>query len=293
MRIDSIRILRLAERQWGLITRAQLTRSGIGDATITGWTRTGRLQRIYPRVYAVGHRVLTTEGRLAAALLYAGPGAALSHATATGWWELLPYLPNTIDVCSPERRRPLPGLRIHRAARIERIRHRGLPVTPVARTLLDFAAVASLERVRQALAEADFQRLLDLEAVDAELGRGRSGSARLREALVRHRPQYAQTRTVLEDRLLDLCAGRGIPLPQVNTKVLGFEVDAVWHEQRVVVEVDGGPAHGSIARVHEDRERDLALRTAGFVVLRYTWRQLTTQPDLVAADLIRALAVTA
>ena len=102
---------------------------------------------------------------------------------------------------------------MHRAQHLERVLHRGLPVTTVARTLLDFASVAPLESVRQAVAEADYLRLLDLEAIDRALGRGRPGSAALRKALQHHRPQYARTLSPLEDRFLDLCQSHGIPLP--------------------------------------------------------------------------------
>jgi REase_MTES_1575 len=173
---------------------------------------------------------------------------------------------------------------------VERTRHRGLPVTTVARTLLDFASVAPLDRVRRAVAEAEYLRLLDLEAIDPLLGRGRAGSATLRKALQRHRPQYARTLSPLEDRFLDLCQGYEIPLPEVNVIVAGFKVDAVWRDRRLVVELDGAAAHDTSPRMERDRDRELALRSAGFVVLRYTWRQVTTHPAEIAADLRRALA---
>jgi hypothetical protein len=288
-RFDSIRILKLAEGQWGLVTRAQLKRNGFGDATVSRWVRTGRLQRLYPRVYVVGHRVLTTEGRLVAALLYAGPDAALSHASAANWWGLLSHLPRSIHVSAPQRRRSVPGVYVHRTRRIERVRHRDLPVTPVARTLLDFASAAPPHGLRRAIAEADYLRLLSLEEIDAVLGRGRPGSAALRRALQRHRPQYARTLSPLEDRLLDLCRSHGIPLPEVNVTVAGFKVDALWRNQRVIVEVDGHAAHDSGTAMERDRDRDLGLRAAGYDVLRYTWRQVVQRSDDVAADLSSAL----
>jgi hypothetical protein len=203
---------------------------------------------------------------------------------------LLPYLPQSIHVCSPARRRSLPGVHVHHARRVECVRHRGLPVTSVARTLLDFASVAPLERVRRAVAEADYLRLLDLGAIDAHCGRGRAGSATLRRALERHRPEYARTLSPLEDRFLDLCESHGIPLPEVNVIVAGSKVDAVWRERHVVVELDGAAAHDTSPRMERDRDRELALRAAGYVVVRYTWRQVTRQSALVAAHLRRMLA---
>jgi hypothetical protein len=160
----------------------------------------------------------------------------------------------------------------------------------VARTLLDLAATSSFEVLRRAVAEADYLRLLDLEAVDAVVGRGRPGSRALRRALDRHRPQYAGTASQLEDRLLDLCESHAIPLPEVNVRVAGFTVDALWREPRVIAEVDGRGAHDTAARMERDRGRDLALRVAGYFVVRYTWRQVTAEPERVAADLRAALA---
>src|SRR4051794_12055868 len=80
-------VLRLAERQWGVIADWQLLESGVSGSAISRRVKSGRLHRIYPRVYAVGHRAIPVEGQLLAAVLYAGPGAALSHASAAHRWE--------------------------------------------------------------------------------------------------------------------------------------------------------------------------------------------------------------
>jgi Transcriptional regulator, AbiEi antitoxin len=242
------RVLRLAEGQWGVIARWQLEQCGLSAAAISRWTASGKLHGIHPGVYAVGHRALCTEGRLLAAILYAGPGAALSHASAAHWWRLLPYLPQITEVTSPRRRRSLTDVRVHHLKPVERVMHRGLPLTPVAKTLVDLAAVAPLEQIRKAVAEADFQRRLDLEAIDHLTGVGRPGSAKLNRALCLHRPQYARTLSPLEDLLLDLCRRHRLPFPEVNVKLSGYVVDALWRDERVVVELDGRPAHGTAAQ---------------------------------------------
>lgn len=130
MRIAVTRVLRLAERQWGVIARWQLEQCGLSAAAISRWVASGRLQRIYPGVYAAGHRAIPVEGRLLAAILYAGPGAALSHSSAAHWWGFLPYLPETTHTTGPRRRRSIEEVRVHRAQRIERVMRRGVPVTP-------------------------------------------------------------------------------------------------------------------------------------------------------------------
>jgi very-short-patch-repair endonuclease len=283
------RLSRRAERQWGVVARWQILECGISGTTISKYVTSGTLHRVYPGVYAVGHKALCTDATLLAAILYAGPGAALSHASAAAWWKLLPHQPITVDVASPRQRRSIDGVRLHRPTTVERVMHRGLPVTPVARTLLDFASVAPFDRVRKAVAEADYLRLLDLTALDAVVGVGRPGSAKLRRALSHHRLEYARTLSPLEDRFLDLCRRHRLPLPEVNVDVCGFMVDALWRTERVVVELDGEAAHDTDARMQRDRERDLALRAAGYRVLRYSWRQVTRQAAPVAADIRRAL----
>jgi very-short-patch-repair endonuclease len=92
----------------------------------------------------------------------------------------------------------------------------------------------------------------------------------------------------MEERFLRLCDAHGIPRPVVNTRIEGFEVDFVWREARLIVEVDGYRHHRSPSQFETDRERDVVLTLAGWHVLRFTWIQLTTRPAWVAAAVTRA-----
>src|SRR6266496_3588827 len=83
----------LAEAQHGVISRQQLRHLGMGAATIDRWLGAGRIHRIHRHVFAVGHTAIPLEGRLWAALLYAGPGAVLSHTTAAWRWRLIDEKP--------------------------------------------------------------------------------------------------------------------------------------------------------------------------------------------------------
>jgi hypothetical protein len=169
------------------------------------------------------------------------------------------------------------------------VHHRRLPVTTVGRTLLDLATLVAEEDLRRALAEAEYRGLLRLEEVSMLLGRGRPGSAALGRAIARHRPELALTLSVLEERFIALCEEHCIPPPRVNAKVCGLMVDALWPGERVVVELDGHAAHASPAAFERDRGRELRLRADGYVVLRYTWQQVTERSALVAADLTTTL----
>jgi uncharacterized protein DUF559 len=284
-----VRVSAVAVRQFGRISRAQLIREEIGDGVIGDWLCQGYLHRCLPGVFAVGHLAPSVEGDLAAALLYAGEGAMLSHATAIWWLGLSDKQPYLIQISSPGRRASRGRFKIHCRRRIERVWHNRLPVTPVAQALLDYAASASFNRLRHALAEAEYRGLLDLYAVQAVLGRGRRGSCRLRAALERHMPQLARTRSELERIFLPVCEAAGLPLPEVNVTVEGILVDALWRDQKLVVELDGGPAHLPRARMVRDRRNEVKLRTAGHAVLRYSSDQVTDEPELVTADLVREL----
>ena len=280
----------LAERQFGRVSWRQLQRIGVGRATICRWIADGYLHRVLPGVYAVGHVAPSTEADLVAAVLYAGPGAMLSHATAAWWHGLLEHRPVTLDISTPRRCRSLEQVRVHERRPLTRTWLKQLPVTNVTDTLLDFAAVANFDDVRRVLAEADYRRLLDRQALGAALGPGRKGSRTLRLALRRHMPQLALTRSGLEQRFLLRCEAADIPLPEVNVIVAGIRVDALWREQRIVVELDGAGNHGTPAQIRRDRRNELKLRAAGFDTVRYTWDQVEHQWDRVEEDLLAELA---
>jgi len=173
----------------------------------------------------------------------------------------------------------------------ERILHKGLPITSVEQALLDYAATAPPERLRYALANADYHKVLDIEALKAIAGSGRRGSNKLRKALERHEPKLARTRSPLERLFLPLCEKYGVPLPDdVNVLVAGVLVDAVWWKQKLVVELDGKDNHSSWGQIQRDRSNEMRLRAAGFDALRYGTLQLEEQPAGVAGDVIRRLS---
>jgi very-short-patch-repair endonuclease len=275
----------VAERQWGRVSRAQLHGFGIAHGTIAQWVADGYLHRVHPGVYAVGHRAGPIEADLAAALLYAGPGAMLSHQTAAWWWGLTNRRPEMIHVSTRRQCGSVNGVCVHARRSLERLLHNGLTVTTVPQTLLDYASRMPFEDVRYVLAEADYHRLLNHEAVEAICGRGKAGAKQLRNAVEVHWPDLARTRSKLERDFLFLIEAGGLPRPQVNVKVCGFRVDCYWPAQKVAVELDGPQGHSTERQVSRDHGRDLTLRAAGIVVRRYGPRQVYWQKESVLADL--------
>lgn len=129
----------IAANQWGTVRRDQLTSAGIDRSKITRWIHEGYLHPIHPGVYAVGHTATGIEAELVSALFYAGPGAMLSHYTATWWWGLSDREPSRIEVSTPRRRRSLPrrgrrAVRVHARRTLDRVWHNRLPVTTVEQT---------------------------------------------------------------------------------------------------------------------------------------------------------------
>lgn len=229
-----------------------------------------------------------------AALLYTGEDCVLSDFSAAGLWEMA-RLGGVVHVTVAGRRvRPRPGLIVRRVVRLElsdvRL-HRGLPVTAPARTAIDCAAQGSDDEVIRMLARARVRRLLCDRDIEAALARNplRPGSARVRRILSDERAD-APTRSEAERMLLQLVAQAGLPRPETNVRLLGFEVDFLWRAARLVIEVDGYAFHGHRGAFEADRRRDQALVAVGYRVIRVTWRQLQHDGLALVVRIAQALA---
>lgn len=277
----------LAAKQFGRVRVDQLRQLGVHRMRIKRWQDESYLHAELPRVYAVGHPGRSMESDLAAAVLYAGPGAMLSHATAVWWLGLLKYPPKQIFVSTPRRISDRDNIVVHGRRPIQRIWHRGLPVTDPSQTIIDFAASGSADLLRLVLANADYNDVLDVRAL-SNVARV-AGAPALKAALHIHLPELARARSRGERSLVMFCQSQGLPIPEMNVYVEGWLVDAHWPGHKLVVEIDGLGGHRTPAQLQVDHQRDLELRAAGYVVLRYTERQLIETPAAVAADIRRYL----
>jgi predicted transcriptional regulator of viral defense system len=282
---------RLAARQAGRVTRAQLHAIGFSDATVDDWTKRGLLIRRLPKVYAFGHAGLSHEARRWEAILYAGPGAMLSHMTAAQWCGYIKYAPTTVHVSTPRKITSLPSIVVHPRRDLPRQFHDGLPVTTLPRTLLDLA-LQRPDLLERALSQADFMGVLDRREIEAALRSGNRGAAALRTALDTYDPNFARLNDEFEIDFYALCREWGIePLPTPNVEVAPkLVVDALWPEHHLGVELDGGPNHSSPAQLLRDAERDLTCRRLGLTIIRYRRAQVIRTPDAVRADLEAQLA---
>jgi very-short-patch-repair endonuclease len=287
------RVARLAQRQHGVVARHQLEAIGLGRGAIAHRIAAGRLHRVHQGVYAVGHPVLTVNGRRMAAVLAAGPGAVLSHASAAALWDIRPTSATRIDISvrSAGGRAKRPGLRIHRTPTLrtdEITAHQGIRVTSPARTLLDLASSLPRRALERALDEAEIRDLYDRRALEAvALAHAGERGARALAQAVAQDGDPVLTDSALEEIMLALCEEQQLERPTPRAWVAGLRVDFLFAASRLVVETDGYRYHRTRRAFERDRERDAILARAGYRTLRFTHRQLTREPALVAETITK------
>ena len=278
-------ISRLARRQHGVVALWQLTALGIDASAVRRRVADGRLRRLHRGVYAVGP--IGRKGWWTAAVLACGEGAILSHRDAAAVWDLRDTARAAIDVTVVGARRcSRPRLTIHSVGALhpdDRAEIDGVPVTSVARTLLDLAQVVSDTELRRAYEAAERLRVLDIRAVNELLDRsnGRRGVAALL-ALLDYDPEPGvDSKSTLESMFLDRVPEAGLPLPQLNVLVEGYLVDAYWPRAGLVVELQSYEHHAHRQAFERDNSKLTRLQVAGHAVLPLTHRKLRDQPGEV------------
>jgi very-short-patch-repair endonuclease len=280
-----------------VITRRALDAAGIGTNVITHRVAIGFLYRHHNGVYLLDPPERASRITLMTAAVEAcGPGAVLSHRSAAELWELLPAQDGYIEVTVVAHNAgDRPGIRRHRVSELDprdvRTRH-GIRVTSLARTVLDGASYRRGEDLEELIGAASGPGRTSVREIEAAIERcpTRRGVRRLRR-LLRQDGGPRWTRSWGERRLLSLVREAGLPVPMTNRLLLGFKVDALWPDLRLVVEVDGYEFHGDRDSFESDRARDAVLVAHGYRVLRFTARQLRDQPLVVLGQLAAALAL--
>jgi very-short-patch-repair endonuclease len=243
-----------------------------------------RLRRLHRGVYAWGHDRLRLEGILLAAAFACGPHAVLSHRTAADRWGMLATARGDVDVTvaangGRARRR---GIDLHVVRRLDPrdiTQHDGLPITTPARTLVDLAATGPARQVERALEQAYVQRLLAPDALEDAVGRSDGKrTAVLRDLMVDER-RSTITRSQLEEAFLAIVRRIGLPDPDVNEPLHGYEPDFLWREKRLVIETDGYGTHSTRRAFEHDRRRDIDLQLHGYNVRRFTHDQVVHDPE--------------
>jgi very-short-patch-repair endonuclease len=263
----------MAASQWSVLSLDELHGCGLSDTAVMVRVRKGLLHPRYRGVYAVGHDHLALEGCWLAAVKACGRDAVLSHYSAACLWCLLQWDYRAPEVTAPTLRKH-DGIRTHKSQNIERTFHKGIPVTPPLRTLIDLSSMLPYATLRRAVNEALNKRLVKPHELITQNHRG---ARRLREVVASGAP----TRNEFEDLVLALLSE--LPKPLVNQPLLGYVPDFLWPEHRLILEADGRGTHDQLLARADDRARQRHLEAHGYEVLRVTWRQSTTQPQKLQA----------
>lgn len=287
----------LAAKQHGVVSIRQLEGPlGFSRRSVARSVQAGRLHRIYRGVYAVGHTDLSPKGRCLAAVLAVGPGALLSYHSAGWLWGLWKGSPAPFEVTAFVPRHDLPprGVTRHRARNLDDVDRSmidGIPVTSVARTLLDLAWKLRADQLRRVLARAEELGLLDLAAIREviERNRGHHGAKRLRYALAIYEPPV-YSRSEFERRFVERVVADGLPRPATGWNEVGHEIDVYWPERRFGVELDAYETHGGRDAFERDRDRDLDFAIAEVEMIRVSERQFRREPERIIARVATLLA---
>jgi len=284
-------LARIAGAQRGLVHRRQLRELGISRGSFNHRVAVGSLHHVLPSVLSVIDPLIEPLTAETAALLYSGDDAVISHESAAALWGMT-ATPSCVVITVVDRHvRSRPGVKVYRVADLD-IRdarmHLGFPVTAPGRTLIDCASNPDID---QLLNEARALKLVKDSDIYAAMDRcpGRKGIKALR-LLLEVEKDTGFTQSKAERVLKRIVREAGLVRPIFNTHVEGVRVDAYWPGLKVVIEVDGYPFHGRWVAFQRDRARDNQLVVAGYVVLRFTWHQLTRRTLRVVAEIARTLA---
>jgi hypothetical protein len=266
------RVAELAGRQFNRVSRRQLLELGLSDAAIRYRELAGRLVSVEQGVFAVAPVLEDDEwGRWMGATL-TDEGSVLSHASAAAAWGItsLPREFETVTRPGNGGPRRHGGVLVYRSSKLKGdcVELRGIPITSVSRTLLDFTVGVSDRALARAVREAVRLGLISLSELGDALGRyrRRRGARRLAVTVARYAGlPLERARSGAEVRALEVLRSAGRPLPRLNHRIAGEEADLSWHRSRLIIEIDGGPFHLDAG---EDARKQLAWERAGWTVRR-------------------------
>ena len=301
--VTDFEIAKLARRQHMLVTLDQLRNLGLSEDAVRHRLEAGRLERLEPRLFRIGGSEESWRQRVLGACLSVGEHAVACRQTAAVLWELIRLDEPPVELAVPRPRSPQwVSAKIFRSTDIigaHRTVLDGIPVTTVARTLVDLGAVASPSMVENAVDAAVVSRLTTVRELRAMLDnvarQGRRGVGALRAAIefLEEGPE-----SVLEAKLLRLILGSTLPRPTLQHRVNAggrqrYRIDIAYPEVMIAIEADGRGPHSSGEAFERDRERQNTLEILGWTFLRFTWHQVTRRQEWVLSqirDLYRARA---
>jgi hypothetical protein len=297
-------IARTAGRQLGVVTRTQLASVGVTRYALHRRIVSGRLVRTGTNAFVIAGTPKSWEQTALAACLDAGPGALVSHRSAAVIWQLGLNAGDVVEVTVPYARRGGHGgtkVVVHRSRSLTKDDGTlvgRVPVTRVARTLVDLASVVEPELLARCADEALCRRLLSpsqmREAIDRLARGGRPGLPHLRK-VIGSWLAGTEVESVAEGEVLRALHAAGLPAPATGYQVVASEdgfvarLDFAWPDQLVALEVDGFRWHANPAAQVHDAARANRLAARGWIVLRTTPAEFRAGRDHVIAALSKHL----
>ena len=280
--VDLCAIEDLASGQHGLVTRDGARRRGVSRSS---WYRAvdgGVLQAVHPGVARLVGAVVTREQQIAAAVLGVGSGAMASPVGGPPVGLPRPD-DDPVDVILPIAvgRPRSTGCVVHRPRDrkdLSPVLRLGIRTSNVLRMLCDLGAVdatAVPAAVGHVVTAGLASPVALRTAVDVHARRGRHGVPAFREALDDWVLDGKPADSVLEPAMRRLLAEHRLPPAEFHRVICGYEVDFWVIDSPIVLECDGWDSHGrNRAQFERDRVRDADLAAAGYVTIRFTYRQL-------------------
>lgn len=297
------RLAPLAAAQHGVFTRAHATVARATKRMIQRRVTVGRWEELFPGVFRIAGTPPSWRQSLIAACFAWGDGATSSHRAAAALWKLSGLDPGLPEVTVPRgrARRHAAGIIVHRSPPLppgDVTRVGAIPVTTVARTLIDLASVVPREVLEEALDDALRRRLVSLARLHwrlSELSRcGRPGIVVIRSLIAARDPASAVPESVFETRLLRVMKEARLPRPTLQHRVrhdgrVVAVVDFAFPAARLAVEADGYRWHSGRVRWEHDLARRNALTSAGWRIIHVTWTDLATNPAALLQRIERVL----
>jgi hypothetical protein len=273
-------IAAVAAKQHGNVTRVQLLDLGLDDKAIARRVKAGRLFRVFPGVYAVGRPPATPLERASAAVLACGSGAGLSHSSAMVLWGYWRQWEKPFEVTLVGDRRPK-GIRIHRSTTLtwrDMTKQLGIRVTTPGQTLLDMCPRWNDKSLKRNVNKALHSLWLTEGQLVETLARHPHAPGASRIARLLGLPG-TPPRSGWEDDFPAFCEEYGLPAPVMGQPLLGYVADALFVEEKVIVELDSREFHMGAIPFEDDRDRDADMLAHSYVTVRVTEERLDERPD--------------
>jgi len=269
--------------QNGVIRRDQALAAGVTSSRVDDLLRRGRWVRVLPRVFAVDVDPASPRVKIRSTWLWAGNGAAISGCAAAWWWglEAKPPAVVTVLVPLPTRRAPRPGIQIVREAIDARDTdfEDWIGITTVMRTCLDLARSGQPDYLETAL------RLRKADGASLQAGldrmRGRRGRVLAGRAVneVGTNP-WSFAERVAHRRLIQAGISGWVANPAVRLPSGTRYPDIALEDIKLAIEINGREHHTREQDFERDYARSAEFAMAGWTVLQFTWRQVSSESEL-------------